>query len=150
MVTPELSLDLQQIKSELDLGIRLLGTANSQLGLHRRLTLKRYLSPGFKRLCDEHHPLTQYMFGGNIKATIDDTTKINRMVAESQGSRGKPFLGRGRGRSRGGFSRGGGHFVRRGGYRGFRGGRGRANSFPQNQNQAPGRGRSQRGAQQSS
>ena len=67
MVTPNYSLDLQQLKSELDLGLRLLGMANSQLALRRRFTLKRYLSPGFKCLCDEHNPISQWMFGGNIK-----------------------------------------------------------------------------------
>ena len=92
MVTPNYSLDLQQLKSEMDLGLRLLGMANSQLALRRRFTLKRYLSPGFKRLCDEHNPISQWMFGGNIKATIEDTAKINKMIAEAT-----PHRGRGRG-----------------------------------------------------
>ena len=142
MVTPDLSLDLNQLKAELDLGLRLLGTANLQLGLRRRLTLKSHLSPGFKRLCEQHLPISQFMFGGNIKAVIDDTTKINRMVADSQSydqhrGRGRPFLG-GRGRSfRGGSFRRGGRSGRRGSFRGFRG-RGRGHNFQQNQQHGKG------------
>ena len=70
VVIPEFSLDMLQLKAELDLCLRILGMANSQLALRRRLTMRRYLTPGFKRLCDEHSPLSQWMFGGNVKATI--------------------------------------------------------------------------------
>ena len=149
VITPDFSLDINQIKAELDLGLRLLGMANSQLALRRRLTMKRYLAPGFKRLCDEHNDINQWMFGGNIKATIDDVSKINRMVLDASQSYQYQYRGRGRGflggrprGSRGGYFRAGRRGPGRGGFRG-RGGRG----FSSPQNHQGGRGRSQKAPQ---
>ena len=146
-VTPKLSLNLQQIKAELDVGLRLLGMANSQLGFRRRATLKPHLAPGFRCLCDEHNPLTQWMFGGNIKSTIEDTMRINHMMHQAYSGnrgrgRGRGFLG-GRSRGRGGYYRG--RFTRRG--RGSFRGRGGSGNNTQ-QNHSSGRGRSQRGRAQ--
>ena len=77
-ITPEHSIDIMQIKAELDLGLRLLGMANCQLGLRRRLTMRPHLAPRFHHLCAEHHQINQWMFGGNIKATIDDVCQGQR------------------------------------------------------------------------
>ena len=123
-ITQEFSLDMLQIKAELDLSLRLLGMANSQLALRRHLTMRRHLAPGFKRLCDEHNPLNQWMFGGDIKSMIDDMSKINKIMADAHSYPGRGcgqgnFLGgRGRGGFCGGPFRAGGHGGRRGG-RGF-------------------------------
>ena len=92
-LTPDFFIDIMQIKAELDLGLQLLGMANSQLGFRRRFTLRRHIAPGYKRLCDDHHPMNQWMFGGNIKATIEDMTRVNRMMADAQADN---YRGRGR------------------------------------------------------
>ena len=85
MIMPKLSLNLLQMKAEFDLGLCLLGMANSQLGFRCWLSLKQHLSPGFRRLCDEHNPLNQWMFGGNIKTTIEDTMRVNHMMQQVAG-----------------------------------------------------------------
>ena len=46
-VIPKLSLNLHQLKAELNVGLRLLGMANSQLGFRHRSTLKPHLALGF-------------------------------------------------------------------------------------------------------
>ena len=97
-VSPDFTLDLQQMKAELDLGLRLLGCANSQLGRRCRLNLKHHLAEGFKCLSNPTHPMNQFMFGGNIRASIEHTLKVTKMVkdAESnfyQGYPKRPFLG---------------------------------------------------------
>ena len=144
MVTPKLSLNLLQMKAELDLGLRLLGMANSQLGFRRRLSLKQHLSPGFCWLCDEHNALNQWMFGGNIKSMIEDTMRVNHMMQQAAGrGHGRGFLG-GQGHGCGGFFHG--RFQRRGGRGFFRDHGGCGSNFQQNQSQ--GRGRSQRGCAQ--
>ena len=118
------------MKQDLDLGVRLIGMANSQLSFKRKMQLKSYIAPGFARLCNESTPLTQWMFGGDVKGLIEKTMKINQMVRRAHGNyrRGRgfqgPFLGRGRGGFRGGFSKGGNTYFKGGG-RGFRRGRAR-------------------------
>ena len=131
------------------MGLRLIGMANSQLAFRRRFTMKHYLAPGFKRLCDKHNPINQWMFGGNIKSTIDDISKVNRMMAEANNyptrGRGRGFLGgRGRFHSHGGYFRGSRQGGRRGGWSsGYRGRGSRGFSFQSSQGN--GHGHSQRG-----
>ena len=143
----------------LDLALRLLGMANSQLAIHRRSKLKQHLAPGFHRLCEDHIPFNQWMFGGNIKVTIDDTLKINRMVDNANKTLGsgskfqygkKPCLERRDGQyqnHRRGFFRGGRKFFRRGRGKGERRLPRDNNNQPNSQSENNQRGRARRGQQ---
>ena len=135
-IGPGLDLDFAEIRQLLDLSLRLLGMASAELAIQRRSDLQCFIVPAFQKLCKGHVSFTRWMFGENVKAQIEDTTKINRMVESANKtldpsnafrSLRKSFLAKKLG-ERGNRERG----TSRGRLRGSRGGgRGRGRSFNQ-------------------
>ena len=96
-MSSSLTVDFQVLRKQMDLGLRLLGIANSQMVTHRKETLSAYLNKDFKKICKSHIPFDQWMFGSNLKALLEDTIRVNRMVQQqkpssSSTSSRKPFF----------------------------------------------------------
>ena len=91
----------------MDQGLRLLGIANSQMVVHRKEILSNFLNKDFKKICKSHVAFDQWMFGSNLKALLEDTVQVNKLVQQnkppqftSSPSTSCPFS-RGRGGQRG-------------------------------------------------
>ena len=134
-ITLSLTIDFYKLRQMMDLGLCLLGIANLQLAIKRRLNIRPFITSGVQRLCTENQPFNQWYFGGNVKASIDDTSKINHMVEQSRRgdssqkfkkynkfSGKQNFLGKGHqgpaGHYQGGSSKGGNNFYKGGKGRG--------------------------------
>ena len=79
-----LSIDFQYLRKNMDQGLRLLGIANSQMVVHRKDTLSQYLNKDFKKICKSHIPFDQWMFGSNLKALLEDTARVNKLVQQNK------------------------------------------------------------------
>ena len=97
------SIDFQNLRKNMDQGLRLLGIANSQMVVHRKETLAQYLNKDFKKICKSHIPFDHWMFGSNLKTLLEDTARVNKLVQQnkppqsaSQPSK-QPFFRRGGG-----------------------------------------------------
>ena len=97
---PGLTIDFMSLRKQMDQGLRLLGIANSQMVVHRKDILSKFLNKDFKKLCKPHVPFDQWMFSTNLKTLLEDTIRINRMVQQNKPTpppQNKPVFSRGRG-----------------------------------------------------
>ena len=113
-LSKDLHVDFHELRTQLDLSLRLMGVANSQMVLHRRESLASFLNPDFSKLCKPHVKFNQWMFGSDFKTLLQDTIRENQLIkkgqtkpkgSQSQGQQQNNFLG-----SKKGFRR----FQRRG------------------------------------
>ena len=83
-LSDDLTLDFHQLRTQLDLSLRLLGVANSQMVLHRREILSGFLNPDFAKLCKPHVKFNQWMFGTDFKTLLQDTIRENQLIKKGQ------------------------------------------------------------------
>ena len=59
----------------------LISTANYEISLRRRETLKSQLNPRFNRLCYPSTPVTANLFGDDVTKQVEDINKVQRLGA---------------------------------------------------------------------
>lgn len=82
--------------------LTLLGHAHRQVSLNRRTALRRHLGPSIRALCDESVPITGYLFGDDLPASLKEAKELDKIeMASTENSRGAmgnrssgSFLGR--------------------------------------------------------
>ena len=80
------SVDFQVLRKHMDQALRLLGIANSQMVVHRKDLLSHYLNKDFKKICKKHIAFDHWMFGSNLKALLEDTARVNKLVQQNKPS----------------------------------------------------------------
>ena len=89
-VTPDVKLNLSQIRELLSLGLMLAGAANVQLAQCRRAGFKFYLHYDYHGLLHHSNPLAAaQLFGGTVKEKIGDLEKIKQVVRKVRCKRGR-------------------------------------------------------------
>ena len=78
------SVDFQFLRKQMDQGLCLLGMANSQIFVHRKEILSNFLNKDFKKICKSHVAFDQWMFGSNLKALLEDTVRVNKLVQRNK------------------------------------------------------------------
>ena len=80
----DFSVNFQILRKHLDQSLHLLGIANSQMVVHRKDILAKFLNKDFKNICKSHVPFDQWIFGSNFKGLLEDTVRVNHLVQQNK------------------------------------------------------------------
>ena len=91
--------NITELRTQMDLSLKLLGVTNVQLFSHRRFRLKSFLNAQYQDLCQYSQPMDWRMFRPDVKGSIRNITELNKVskkiVKKHQRSSRDDFLGQG-------------------------------------------------------